>query len=239
MATDLAEFLGAALGFYLLFGVPLWTAGAPHRGRHLPDPQPRALRVPAAGSGDHRPRGRDRGELPRRDDPGPAAPGPGPLPRRRAAASQGPKASSCSAGILGATVMPHAIYLHSALTQGRIVVRDAGKAAAALPVRGAGRRDRHGHRRADQHGHAHHGRCHLSRTGHDLGRLDRGGAPAPSSRSWAGRRAGCSPSPCSPRACPRRPSAPWPGRSSWQGFLQAAGPRRGSGGSRRWSRRSS
>ncbi|HZU85862.1 MAG TPA: Nramp family divalent metal transporter, partial [Anaerolineaceae bacterium] len=30
-------------------------------------------------------------------------------------------------GILGATVMPHAIYLHSALTQGRIVVREPAK----------------------------------------------------------------------------------------------------------------
>jgi manganese transport protein len=27
MATDLAEFLGAALGFNLLFGMPLWAAG--------------------------------------------------------------------------------------------------------------------------------------------------------------------------------------------------------------------
>src|SRR5512136_206985 len=27
MATDLAEFLGAALGFNLLFGMPLWVAG--------------------------------------------------------------------------------------------------------------------------------------------------------------------------------------------------------------------
>ena len=27
IATDLAEFLGAALGFYLLFGMPLWVAG--------------------------------------------------------------------------------------------------------------------------------------------------------------------------------------------------------------------
>jgi manganese transport protein len=27
MATDLAEFLGAALGFYLLLGIPLWLAG--------------------------------------------------------------------------------------------------------------------------------------------------------------------------------------------------------------------
>ena len=26
MATDLAEFLGAAIGFYLLLGVPLWIA---------------------------------------------------------------------------------------------------------------------------------------------------------------------------------------------------------------------
>ena len=28
IATDLAEYLGAALGFYLLFGLPLWI-GAP------------------------------------------------------------------------------------------------------------------------------------------------------------------------------------------------------------------
>ena len=27
MATDLAEFLGAAVGFNLLFGMPLWVAG--------------------------------------------------------------------------------------------------------------------------------------------------------------------------------------------------------------------
>jgi manganese transport protein len=32
-----------------------------------------------------------------------------------------------ASGILGATVMPHAIFLHSALTQGRIVVRDRNR----------------------------------------------------------------------------------------------------------------
>jgi len=32
-----------------------------------------------------------------------------------------------AAGILGATVMPHALFLHSALMQGRIVVRDPGQ----------------------------------------------------------------------------------------------------------------
>ena len=53
-------------------------------------------------------------------------------------------------GILGATVMPHVVYLHSALTQDRIRARDDGerRRAAALPARG--RRDRHGARRRDQ-----------------------------------------------------------------------------------------
>jgi len=32
-----------------------------------------------------------------------------------------------ASGILGATVMPHAIFLHSSLTQGRIVVRDKSR----------------------------------------------------------------------------------------------------------------
>jgi manganese transport protein len=36
----------------------------------------------------------------------------------------GPESVLLAAGILGATVMPHAIFLHSALTQGRVVVRD-------------------------------------------------------------------------------------------------------------------
>ena len=33
MATDLAEFIGAALGLHLLFGIPLFAAGAASRGR--------------------------------------------------------------------------------------------------------------------------------------------------------------------------------------------------------------
>jgi len=38
----------------------------------------------------------------------------------------GPESVVLAVGILGATVMPHAIFLHSALTQGRIVVREPG-----------------------------------------------------------------------------------------------------------------
>src|SRR6185369_10043680 len=36
----------------------------------------------------------------------------------------GPESVFLACGILGATVMPHAIFVHSALMQGRIVVRD-------------------------------------------------------------------------------------------------------------------
>jgi manganese transport protein len=39
----------------------------------------------------------------------------------------GPESVLLAAGILGATVMPHAIYLHSALTQNRIVARTAAQ----------------------------------------------------------------------------------------------------------------
>ena len=37
-------------------------------------------------------------------------------------------------GILGATVMPHVIFLHSALTQGRIVTKNAERAAPTLSL---------------------------------------------------------------------------------------------------------
>jgi manganese transport protein len=40
---------------------------------------------------------------------------------------QGTESVLLAVGILGATVMPHAIYLHSSLTQSRIVVREPGK----------------------------------------------------------------------------------------------------------------
>ena len=37
-------------------------------------------------------------------------------------------------GIIGATVMPHVIYLHSALTQDRIVAEHRGGGAPAAPL---------------------------------------------------------------------------------------------------------
>jgi manganese transport protein len=123
MATDLAEFIGAAVGFNLLFGIPLLWGGVLAAiatflilglerfgfrpleaviatmvgliaGCYLVET---VLDVPDFGSvfiNSVTPR------------------------------FSGRESVLLAAGILGATVMPHAIFLHSALTQGRIVVKD-------------------------------------------------------------------------------------------------------------------
>ncbi|HJX67079.1 MAG TPA: Nramp family divalent metal transporter [Polyangia bacterium] len=121
MATDLAEFLGAALGFHLLFGLPLGIAGLltavvtflllsleRYGFRRLE--LVIALLVAAIAVS-------YLAEifLARPD-------------WKQAAfhavvpAFGGRKGVLLASGILGATVMPHVIFLHSALTQGRIVV---------------------------------------------------------------------------------------------------------------------
>jgi len=123
MATDLAEFLGGALGFYLLLGIPLWIAGlltavatflilALERYGFRPLEAVITVLVGviaacylvelviaqpdwgAVVAGTFRP------------------------------SFVGPSGPYLAVGILGATVMPHVIFLHSALTQGRIVTRD-------------------------------------------------------------------------------------------------------------------
>jgi manganese transport protein len=124
MATDLAEFLGAALGFNLLFGIPLiWggllTAVATFLILGLERYGFRPLEaVITAMVGliaacycvelvmDKPPAG----EI---------------LVHAFTPRLSGSESLVLATGILGATVMPHAIFLHSALTQGRIVVRDA------------------------------------------------------------------------------------------------------------------
>ena len=122
MATDLAEFLGAALGFYLLFGMPLLLAGIltgivtflilvlqRFGFRPLEAVITSALGVIALCYLIELILGKpDWGQIgfalvqPRFD---------------------GVESVVLATGILGATVMPHVIFLHSALTQGRIVVR--------------------------------------------------------------------------------------------------------------------
>lgn len=126
MATDLAEFLGAALGFNLLFGVPLWLAGLltalvtflilglEQKGfRPFEALISSLVGVIALCYVVELFLGR----------PDWVAVG-GAIARPRFA---GPEGVLLATGILGATVMPHVIFLHSSLTQGRIVVRDPGQ----------------------------------------------------------------------------------------------------------------
>jgi manganese transport protein len=126
MATDLAEFLGAALGFNLLFGIPLWLAGLMtavatfvilglerYGFRPLEAVITSFVGVIAISYVLE--------TILARPDWGQVA--------YHAFVPQfaGPESILVATGILGATVMPHAIYLHSALTQSRIVTRDPVK----------------------------------------------------------------------------------------------------------------
>lgn len=122
MSTDIAEFLGAALGLNLLFGVPLLQAGL-------------LTGVIAFGILELQTRGVRRFELAisallgiiflgflyETLRIGPSAHGSlhGLIP-----GLHGTSALYLAVGIIGATVMPHVIYLHSALTNGRTPCRD-------------------------------------------------------------------------------------------------------------------
>jgi len=123
LATDLAEFIGAALGFNLLLGIPLWLAGLltaiatflilglERYGFRPIEAVITALIGVVAGSYLIE-------TILDKPDWGAVAAG--------AFVPQFADAESIilAAGILGATVMPHALFLHSALMQDRIVTTD-------------------------------------------------------------------------------------------------------------------
>ena len=120
IATDLAEFLGAALGFYLLFGMPLWIAGLitaaitflilgleRYGFRPLEVVITSFVGIVAVSylvetflDKPHWPDVLFHAVVPQ---------------------FSGTESVLLATGILGATVMPHVIYLHSALTQDRII----------------------------------------------------------------------------------------------------------------------
>jgi manganese transport protein len=122
MATDLAEFVGAAIALNLLFGVPLFPAGlitAVVAFGILALEAKGYRRFEAVIAGllglivlgflyDTLRIGFDAGQAAKGFIPGFA----------------GTDSILLATGILGATVMPHVIYLHSALTQNRIAPRD-------------------------------------------------------------------------------------------------------------------
>ncbi|HSD48872.1 MAG TPA: Nramp family divalent metal transporter [Actinomycetota bacterium] len=119
MATDIAEFIGAAIGLNILFGIPLF---------------PSALITSAAAFGILALQARGFRRLEAviaafigvivvafaaqvvLAEPDPAEVAHGFIP-----GFEGSESVLLAVGILGATVMPHVIYLHSALTQHRVV----------------------------------------------------------------------------------------------------------------------
>ncbi len=127
MATDLAEFLGAALGFHLLLGIGLFPAAlitaatafailGLQRFGFRPFEATIAAIVGVIGVC-------YLGEIFKAKPPlGTVA--------HHAVVPQfaGGESVLLAVGILGATVMPHVIYLHSALTQNRVVPRDEHEA---------------------------------------------------------------------------------------------------------------
>jgi manganese transport protein len=130
MSTDIAEFLGAALGLNLLFGVPLLPAGLitgliafailelqTHGFRRFELAIGALLGIIFAGF------------LYETLKIGPSA--------RESLGGLVPHLAGrdsvyLAVGIIGATVMPHVIYLHSALTNGRMPCRDDAERARVL-----------------------------------------------------------------------------------------------------------
>ena len=126
MATDVAEIVGAALGLNLLFGIPLFPAGIlagvgaftilglQRMGYRRLEAGITALVgvVVASFVFELFDSGPDGGEVARHL----VVPG-----------FAGTGSLLLATGIIGATVMPHVVYLHSALTQRRIVGRDSAE----------------------------------------------------------------------------------------------------------------
>jgi manganese transport protein len=123
MATDLAEVIGAALGLHLLFGMPLFPAGLlagagafgilalqRYGFRRLEAVIAGMVGVIVVAFGFE--------VILAKPDPE------GVVTHLFVPRFDGSESVLIAAGILGATVMPHVVYLHSALTQNRIVGRD-------------------------------------------------------------------------------------------------------------------
>ena len=122
MATDLAEFVGAAIGLKLLFGVPLFPAGlitavVAFAILHLEQRGYRPFELAIAGMFGIVFLGFAYDLATVGADPAGIVAGLTPV-------LAGPDSVLLAAGIIGATVMPHVIYLHSALTKSRVLCRD-------------------------------------------------------------------------------------------------------------------
>ena len=211
MSTDVAEFVGAALGLNLLFGVPLLWAGVmtgfiafailelqTHGFRRFELAITALLGIIFLGF------------LYETLKIGPSVHGSlsGLVPHLG-----GSESLYVAVGIIGATVMPHAIYLHSALTKNRMPMRDDHERRRVLRFERLDIVIALDLRRARQHGDARgRGEAVSLDRAHRRSTASRPPTTASATRSAASRRSP-SPSRCSPPARPPRASARTPGRS--------------------------
>ena len=204
MATDLAEFVGAAIALNLLFDVPLFPAGlitAVVSFAHPRAPEPGLPRFETVIVGFLAVI--LLGFLTTRCASGPTRPAwpAGFMPR-----FEGTESVLLATGILGATVMPHVIYLHSALMQNRIPHAPDGRGAPPPAPPALRRVDRDGPRRPREHVDARHRRVAVPRARASTVTTIEGahagfGCWSARAPRWPSR------SRCSPRASPARPWA--------------------------------
>ena len=120
VACDLAELIGAAIALKLLFDIPLVVGVGLTGSRSAARARPAATWLPPA-RGDHRfAHGGDQPLLRCGVDPGAAQLAghcPGIVPRTEIVSD--PLMLYLAVGILGATIMPHNLYLHSSIVQTR------------------------------------------------------------------------------------------------------------------------
>ena len=122
IATDLAEFVGAAVALNLLFGVPPFAAGLLRPSWRSPCSRCRRAATAASSSRSRACSASCCSASCTTCFRWTSTPPPSRAASSRA--STAPAAILLAVGIIGATVMPHVVYLHSALTQRRVTTVD-------------------------------------------------------------------------------------------------------------------
>ena len=217
MATDLAEFVGAAIALNLLFGVPLFEAGLMTAVVAFAVLGLQRAATAASSSSivgmlgvillgflyDTLRIGFDAGEAAKGLRPG----------------LRGTDTVLLATGILGATVMPHVIYLHSALTQRRIEPANDSREARAAALQARRRHDRDGARGARRTCRCSSSPRRCSTATAHRGRHDRGGAHGLRGRSSAPARRSPSRSRCSRPGFASSSVGTYAGQVVMQGFI--------------------
>ena len=130
MATDLAEVVGGAIALHLLFDLPLLVGGViTGAGVAAAAGDPEPARPTHVRAGHQRPAAGHRDRIP--DQPVRRAAPAGEVAAGLVPRFDGAESVLLATAMLGATVMPHAVYLHSGLARDRHGHPEPGARSAA------------------------------------------------------------------------------------------------------------